>query len=795
MPGESGTELHRFFATLSVSVHADEAASPEMQELTARLSRLPGVMAVQHDCRKGRVHVRYDMRKSAARLLHAVLLDRVAGSDPPKVSPAARAELCELGLYVIVAHEVPGRVRLRIEQREGGLQGVPERVAARLAALSGVLSARPSASGDSIVVTFTPGATSTDSLLRALRTGLPDHAPEPRDALTTTRRQLIKTGCTALVFCVALTGLAPLPIVLAGVTLTAIPSFRRAFESARQRRIKVDMLDATAIAVCILQSDPISAGAITTLLAIGDVILDRTQDRARLEISKLIQLDDGETYILDRPDEPPRLASPRELQAGTRIVIYPGARIPADGVIVDGAVTADEKAITGESMPRERLIGDEVLAASVAVHGQAVVEVTRAGGDTTAARIVQILQGVGMKPMTLQQNAERSADRLVLPTFGIAVAAFALTGAIQRLVCVLITDFGTGVRIAVPTTVLASMTLGARNGVLIKGAQSIERLNEVDTIIFDKTGTLTRGVPEVTDVIRLGELTEQEIVAFAAAAETNQAHPLADAIRRHAQALGTPPWQAENGSESYRIGLGLETRVEGKFIRVGNPRLMRELGVDATLAGPARAALAERGVSSVLVAIDDKLVGVLGIADEPREESREVIRVLRDGGRRKIVLLSGDARAPVEAVARHCGIDEAVAEVLPHEKASVVKALKANGRKVAMVGDGINDAPALALADVGISLHGATAVARETADVVLLDGGLERLPEVFTLSRDAMKRVRDVLGIVIAPNAAAIVVGALGFISPVTASVLNNGSTIAAALYAALPLIRPTESR
>src|SRR5262249_7690589 len=198
------------------------------------------------------------------------------------------------------------------------------------------------------------------------------------------------------------------------------------------------------------------------------------------------------------------------------------------------------------------------------------------------------------------------------------------------------------------------------------------------------------------------------------------------------------------------------TRVAGKNVRIGNRRLMAELGIDAEPARSACEALARRGVSSVLVAVEDELVGVLGFADAPREESRGVIRTLRDRGRRKIMLLSGDARAPVEAVARHCGIDEAVAEVLPHEKAEVVKKLKAKGRKVAMVGDGINDAPALALADVGISLHGATAVARETADVVLLEGGLDRLPGRVNPSRDALRRGRTPPGTVLFPHAAAV---------------------------------------
>jgi len=606
---------------------------------------------------------------------------------------------------------------------------------------------------------------------------------------TPLRPEVVKATATAAVFGIALTGLLPPPVLLAAVAITGIPSFLRAFQSLRQKRIKVDLLDTTAIFVCILQGDAISASAITLLLAIGDVILDRTRNQAHHEISNLIQLDDGEAFILDEPDAPPRRATPAELQVGTRIMIYAGARIPADGVVVHGAVTVDEKAITGESLPRERLIGDEVLASSVAVHGQAAIEIKRIGGDTMAARIIQILQGVGMKPMTLQENAERSADRLVLPTFGIAFAAFALSGAIQRLVCVLITDFGTGVRIAVPTTALASMTLGARNGLLIKGAQSLEQLTQVDTILFDKTGTLTCGVPEITDVMALGQLDAREIIRMAAAAETNQSHPLADAIRRRANALGVQALEAEHGTEVYRIGLGLETRVGGRWVRIGNMRLMRELGIDVQPARLACQSLAERGVSSVLVAMEDELVGVLGFADAPRKESRDVVQALRDGGRRKVVLLSGDARAPVEAVARHCGVDEAIAEVLPHEKADVVRALKAQGRKVAMIGDGINDAPALALADVGISLDGATAVAQETADVVLLDGGIARLPQAFDLSRETMKRVHNGILIVIVPNVAAIAMGAMGLINPIAAAMLNNGSTIAAALYAAFPLI------
>ena len=689
-------------------------------------------------------------------------------------------------ITAVVVHALPGRTRLRIR---GASAARLERIAAALGRLPGVVGARATTASSSVLVESDPAAITAEALaLAAARVAddAPLDGPDRRaPEASSSRRELWKLGGTALVFAASVTGALPLPLLVAGASITALPSFRRAFDNLRRGRVNVDVLDATAIVICVGQFEPVAASAMTTLLALGDVILDRTQDRARRAISDLMELDTGDAFVLDDDGAAPRRVSPRDLAPGQRIVIYPGARVPADGTIESGSLSVDEKAITGESLPRDRGAGERVLAASVVVHGQAVVLVERAGSDTTAARIVHIIEGAGSKPMTLQANVERHANRLVIPTFAIAGIAYAASGMIDRLASVIITDFGTGVRVAIPTTALASMTRAARRGVLIKGAQYLERLAEVDTIVFDKTGTLTRGEPEITEVSALSEVwSARDVIAFAAAAEGHQSHPIADAIRRHAAASGAPAWEPSPGSEHYRIGLGLEARVEGRRVLVGNARFLAHHGVDAAAGERPRDQLAARGVSSVLVAIDGDLAGVIGYADALREESRAVIHALRAGGRRQVILLSGDARAPVEAIARRCGIDEAIAEVLPEDKAEVVRSLRARGKKVAMVGDGINDAPALALADVGVSLHGGTEVALETADVVLLEGGLMRLPEVFALSDQAMKRVREVLGIVLVPNAVAIVAGAVGLINPAIAAALNNGSTIAAALWA-----------
>ena len=765
-----------------VRVRVSEPAAA-VRDLVTWVGQHESVESVRHDAVDGTLVVRFDDRRAPRSLLHGAILDRIRALRPAHLARTARMD-------VSISHELPGRVRFRATGLSpAGL----ERLASFVDSLEGVDRTRASLASGSFLVLFDPGRTDVQRLLAQIAESSPQAWPVSPPRAGSRHTEWVKAGYSTLVLAGAISGLVPTSALLGAVALTAVPPFRRAFASLRRGRANVDVMDATAITVCLVRAEPITASVITTLLAIGDLILERTHARARTAISRLMHLDDGEAFVLDAPDAAPRRVHPRELSPGARIVIYPGARIPADGVLVTGSLAVDEKALTGESVPRERFVGDRVMAASVALHGQAVVEVERAGGDTIAARIVQILEGAGAKPMPLQRNAERYADQLVLPTFATAGAAWAASGVVDRLASVLITDFGTGVRVAVPTAALAAMTLAAREGVLVKGATFLERLSEADTIVFDKTGTLTLGLPEVVALVsttpRFGE---HEVAAFAAAAEGNQSHPIADAIRRYADQLGVARLPIEAESEAYRIGLGLEARVGGHRVCVGNPRMMREQGIDPSAGEAPRAELASRGVSSVLVAVDGELAGVIGYADAPRPESARVVRELKANGRRRILLLSGDARAPVEAIARIVGIDEAIADVLPENKADVVRRLKSEGRKVAMVGDGINDAPALAVADVGISLHGGTDVALETADVVLLEGGLERLPGVFRVADEAMDRVKQVLGIVLAPNALAIVAGAFGFINPVMAATVNNGSTIAAAMHAILPLVRRT---
>jgi len=750
-------------------------AAPTVKELVAWLGARPDVVKVAYRRRTGEIEVRYREAGAADGAFVRSLRDHVFTLTRPEP---------EEGLRVELAHSLEGRARLRVT---GASDDDVVRLAAWLGARPGVTRANASPASGSVLVFFDPQETTASTLLAAVRASDPGEWPLVAPAPPRTGWTL--TALNTAVLSASVAGVVPLPAMGAAVALTAIPSARRALKAARERRLSVDVLDLAAVGISIGTGQPATAAFITWLLGVGDLVLERTADRARKAISKLMKLDTSDAWRV-RGEEVERVPAHR-LAVGDRIIVEAGGSMAADGVVLSGLASVDEKALTGESIPRQKRAGDSVLAATVVLEGQVIVEVERKGSDTTAAKIVQILEGAGAKPMTLQRETERVADRLVLPTFGVAGGAALFASQIDRMTSVLITDFGTGIRIAVPTSALTAMTLAAREGVLVKGAQYLERLAKADCVIFDKTGTLTGGAPEVFEVVATGGLGAREAMALAAAAEARQKHPVAVAILRYAERTGIRAAAAELGSERYTIGVGLVARVEGKSVLVGSRRLMRGQGVDLARGASAMANHKAAGASTIFVAVDGRLEAAIGYADEPRTESREVVRALQAGGRRRVVLMSGDAQAPVEAVAKAVGVDEAMGELLPEDKARYVRELQRAGRTVAMIGDGINDAPALAVADVGVSLQGGTDVALETADVVLLEGGLRRLPHAFRVADDAMRHVRRGLGLVIAPNAVAILLGALGLLAPGAAAAVNNGSTVVAALAAVAPLLRP----
>ena len=681
-------------------------------------------------------------------------------------------------------HSIKGRVRLLVT-------GIKERDLATLTMLAGglpgVKRTKHVPGGRTMLVVYDPQKI-TEGLIVALLLKS-DPAEWARDwhepAPIRWGGALASTG----VLLTCLTGAVSFPWLALGVVENSLRPLGRSIAALRKGQVSIDLLDVAATFAALATRRPITASFVIWMVGVGDLLLDISANNARSALSMLMRRKDQDALRV-LPDGKLEAVPLGDLKVGDRFMVHTGHGILADGRVVSGLAEVDEKALTGESHLLSKTEGDAVFASTVVAEGHLVVEVTRSGKNTEAAKIERILNTVGSKPLTLQRDALDFASKLVLPTFGVAWLAAALSSDVNRAVCVLITDFGTGFRIAVPTTALTAMTLAAREGVLVKGAQYFERLAKTDVIIFDKTGTLTSGVPEVVKVVTARGMKESTLMKLCASVEARHDHPVARALKSYAKGHGIRLVEPAPGSEEYTVGLGLSARVEGRRVRVGRAMWMESQKLKIPPSFKRHLArFNEDKSSSLCVAVEDAVVGLVAYSDGTRPESAAIVRRLRDNGRRQVVLLSGDGPEVVKNLARAVGIATAVGGLLPEEKADYVRKLRAAGRVVTMVGDGINDAPALAVADVGISIAGSTDVALETADVVLLDGSLAQLEKAFEISERTMSRVRQNLGIIVVPNSIAIALGALGLINPPMAAIINNGTTFLAVLVGTAPLL------
>jgi Cu2+-exporting ATPase len=390
----------------------------------------------------------------------------------------------------------------------------------------------------------------------------------------------------------------------------------------------------------------------------------------------------------------------------------------------------------------------------------------------------------------MQNHAERLADRLVVPTLGIATGAAVLSADVSRFLSLVIVDYGTGIRVAAPTAVLSSMTHAARDGIIIKSGRHMERLAEIDTVVFDKTGTLTRGTPEVIDVIGYQNfIAGDHLIGLAAAAESRLQHPVADALRRKAVALNVevPPCEEPR----FAVGLGVEGQVNGYYVHVGNERFMHKNGIRVDRAVSDRTRLEEQGYSCLYVATDGALAGLAPYADQVRHESRAIIRQLHALGIRNTVMMTGDNGVVARAVSERLGLARHFSDMLPADKAEIVQLLQEKGHVVAMVGDGINDSPALSFADVGIAMKHGAEVTHESADIVLMEDSLEKLIEAIQISRGAVNLIKQNYAIVTGMNTLALGLALPGgLVSPSLTALISNGSAIIASLNAMRPLLR-----
>jgi Cu2+-exporting ATPase len=474
----------------------------------------------------------------------------------------------------------------------------------------------------------------------------------------------------------------------------------------------------------------------------------------------------------------PRIAL-AEVAIGARAVVYAGETVPVDGIVVAGTGSLDNQTWTGEPMPHDIATGETVLAGSSLSDGRLVIQITAKGDQTRAGRLATALEDAIAADTNVADLARRIADRFVAPVLLSGAAVFGLTGDLTRLISILIMDFGTGVRISIPTTVLTTMVSGARQGVLFKNGRSIEQLAIVDSVVFDKTGTLTAGKPSVRELLPEPGVDMNEVLRLAAAAEGHLPHPIARAIRGEARRRGLDLPQPDD--VRYQRGGGVVATVGCRRIVVGDRRLLQTYSID--LPEPK-----STDSSTALVAVDGRLALRIKLHDRLKDNTRPVIDELRGAGVRRLWLATGDHPAAAASVARQLGLDGFHAGLMPEDKVALVRRERATGRVVAVVGDGINDAAALAEANVGISVHRGADMVRETADIVLLGEDLAGLVAARRLSQAAMGIVRQNIALVAAPNSIGLGLAMFGRLPPLGATLLNNGSTMLGAANALRPL-------
>jgi Cu2+-exporting ATPase len=694
-----------------------------------------------------------------------------------------------MALDCTIAHAVPGRVRLRVPavRTDAAVAGALERA---LDQRDGVERVRLNRTCASVVVRHDTGRTEAEGLRTFVEEQAPDaliatygEGPPRRPAHDRSGLDFGLSSAAVATGLFASSWTAPLVPLLLAPSIQAM--FGRAYDAlTRRQTLNVDVLDSAATTLMLGQGQLFSAAFMVWLVDLGDYIRYRTMERSRRAIGEMLEVEEPRAWVV-RDGTKERVPA-ETLAAGDEVVVYTGERVPVDGTVTRGEAAVDEQALTGESRPVEKAAGDTAYAATVVREGKIYVRAERVGPDTEAAQIVRLIREAPRSDTRMQDAAERRADRLVPVSLGGAGALLLVTGDAGRAASLLIIDYGTGIRVAAPTTVLASMTKAARRGILVKSGRALEALAELDAVVFDKTGTLTTGDQRVEHVFGYGR-DEAEVLRLAAGAEQRLSHPIAEAVVQEATARGlTVP---DRPASTYEVGKGVVATVEGRTLHVGSRTLLTEAGIEIPDAAAADVARIERAAASPLyVAADGRLVGLLSLTDPIREEAPAVLTALRERGVDTMVMLTGDREPVARRVADRLGLDTVVAEVLPDEKVEVVEALQDKGHTVGVVGDGVNDSPALARADVGIAVNGGTDVAQEASDVVLLRGNLELIPAAVDAAREAVALIDQNWRLIATPNTMALGLTALGVIGPVAATVISNGAAIVAGANALRPL-------
>ena len=572
----------------------------------------------------------------------------------------------------------------------------------------------------------------------------------------------------------------PAPITSALALFRSVKYIKEGFLALRHGRLSVAVLDATAITVSMTRGDFSTAGSVMFMLGLGEILEEWTRKKSVADLASAMSLRVDNVWLQVNGTE--ILTKITDVKPGDRIVIRAGGMIPLDGKVAEGEAMVNQSSLTGESMPVPKRPGSPVYAGTVAEEGECVICVEKLSGSGRYDRVVRMIEESEKLKSTAEDKASRMADRLVPYTLAGTALTYLLTRNVTKMLSVLMVDFSCALKLAIPIAVLSAMRECNGYHISVKGGRFLEAVAKADTIVFDKTGTLTYAAPKVAQIVSFGGHDEAEMLRLAACLEEHYPHSMANAVVEEAKRRGLTH-EEYHSQVQYLVAHGISSMVEGKKVVIGSAHFVFEdEGCRIPEGEQDKYNELSAAYSHLYLCVDGELAAVICIHDPLRREARDAIKALHKSGFVNVVMMTGDNRRTAESVAAEVGVDAVFAEVLPEDKASFIRQEKAKGHTVIMVGDGINDSPALSEADAGIAISTGAAIAREIADITIASEDLFALVTLRRLSIALMGRIRSSYRFIVGFNLALIALGAAGFLPPTTSALLHNGATLGISL-------------
>lgn len=680
----------------------------------------------------------------------------------------------------IIKHELKGRIRLHIVQSRMSYKQA-DTLLYYLQSLTGVINAKVYERTADATIVYSGNR---EQILIALKQFHYQDVEIPEGLLENSGRELNATYQRKLVqkvlFRIGSKLFVPYPVRAVYAGFCSLRYFWKGIKSLANGKLEVEVLDATAIGVSILRRDFNTASSVMFLLGIGEILEQWTHKKSVGDLARSMSLNIKKVWLKKGDQEV--LVSASEICPGDQVVVHMGTVIPFDGIVTEGEAMVNQASLTGESLPVRKEVDKYVYAGTVLEEGELTIQVKATSGATRFEKIVTMIEESEKLKSGVESKAENLADKLVPYTLAGTVLTWAVTRNTTKALAVLMVDFSCALKLAIPIAVLSAIREANARHITVKGGKYMEAMAEATTIVFDKTGTLTKAKPTVKDVITFNGGTKEEMLRIAACLEEHFPHSMAKAVVVAAKQQGLAH-EEMHSKVNYIVAHGISSYIEERKVIIGSYHFVFE--DEGCIVRPEyqeRFDNLPAEYSHLYMAIDNKLEAVICIEDPLREEAAGVVKALKKVGIKKVVMMTGDSERTASAIAKRVGVDEYYSEVLPEDKASYIEKQKVNGNTVIMVGDGINDSPALSAANVGIAISDGAEIAREIADITIAADDLNEIVTLKKLSNELMKRIQKNYRTIVGINAGLIALGVVGIIQPTTSALLHNTSTLAISL-------------